>query len=737
MKKILFLALVCVSSMFAKQIESIKFSGLVHLSSEIAEDITGLKVGDELNAENIDKAIKNLFKQNYFEDIVVEENDGEILFVLKEKPTIARVELDGVGENDKEAVKSILGVSKGMVYDDLSINRAKEKIRQFYEAKGYFDSVVETRNEELESGSLKVTFFVNRGENIIIRSVELCGANTLSYSDIEPAIANKEREFMGWMWGLNDGKVKLFDLPSDSDRIKDEYYKRGFLDAKVSTPYLKFYNDSYNAKLSYHISEGEIYKVSSIKIEMDEKVFFNNELEDELKLSVGKTMSSEKLRKDITMMETKVADLGYAFVRVYPDVRQNKEKQEVDIVYRIQVGDKVRINNVIISGNTKTIDKIIRRELYLTEGELYSRTNLNDSKNALKRTGYFDEVEIKEERVTQKLVDLVVSVKEGSTGDITGGIGYGSSDGLLLNASVSDVNIFGSGLKGSISVDRSDNELSGRISLSNPRVFDSVYSLGGSIYVEEDEWQNYKETNKGFNINVGRKLGRYTNVNLGYILEESDISGLDQSLLDIGYRNGKTLKSAVVPSVKFDNTDDYYLPRSGIIASASLEYAGLGGDEEFISNFYKFNAYYGLADWIGYDLILRYKARLGFVIDEGLLPISERIYLGGISSIRGYESRSISPKNEKGYLIGGKKVFNNSFELSFPLVKRLKMRSAFFFDYGMIGNNNFDEIQRASAGLSIEWVTPLGPLQLIFSEPFMNKDGDDISRFEFSIGRRF
>lgn len=737
MKKILALVLICISPMFAKPIKSIKFNGLIHLSPEIAEDITGLKVGQEIDMEKIDNAIKKLFAQNYFEDIVVEENDGEILFLLKEKPTIARVELDGVGENDKEAVRSVLGVNKGMVYDDLSINRAREKIRQFYEAKGYFDSVVEARKEELESGSLKVTFFVNRGENIIIRSVELCGANVLSYSDIEPAIANKEREFMGWMWGLNDGKVKLFDLPNDSGRIKDEYFKRGFLDAEVSTPYLKFYNDSYNAKLSYHITEGKAYKVSSIKIHMDEKLFYNNELEDELKLKVGKTMNSEKLRKDITMIETKVADLGYAFVRVYPDVKQNKEKQEVDIVYRIQVGDKVRINNVFISGNTKTIDRIIRRELYVTEGELYSRTNLNDSKNALKRTGYFEEVEIKEERVTQKLVNLTINVKEGSTGDITGGIGYGSSDGLLLNASVSDVNIFGSGLKGSVSIDRSDKELSGRISLTNPRVFDSIYSLGGSIYIDKDEWKNYKETSKGFNVNVGRKIGRHTHANLGYILEESDISGLDKSLLDIGYKNGKSLKSALVPSIKFDNTDDYYLPRRGIIASASVEYAGLGGDEQFISNFYKFNAYYGLSDWIGLDWILRYKARVGFVVDEGFLPISERIYLGGISSVRGYESRSISPKNAKGYLIGGKKVFNNSFEISFPLVKRLKMRSALFFDYGMIGDKNFDEIKRASAGLSIEWVTPLGPLQLIFSEPFMNKKGDDISRFEFSIGRRF
>ncbi len=183
----------------------------------------------------------------------------------------------------------------------------------------------------------------------------------------------------------------------------------------------------------------------------------------------------------------------------------------------------------------------------------------------------------------------------------------------------------------------------------------------------------------------------------------------------------KSIKSSITPAITFNNTDDYYLPRSGIIASTSLEYAGLGGDQEFISSSSKFNFYQGLQDYIGYDLIYRYKASFYKVWDEGYLPINQRIYLGGIRSIRGFESRTVSPKNQWGDEVGGTIAFANSVELSFPLIDRIKLRGSVFFDYGMIGRKNLDEIKRMSTGIGIEWITPIGPLQLVFAKPLNDK----------------
>lgn len=738
MKKIISIcALVALSN--AAVIKEIKFNGLNHLSNASALNLTGLKIGETINLDKINTAILNLYKQNYFENIAVEENNGILNIIVTEKPSIAKISITGIASNDRKQVESILGIKRGTLFDEASAKEASERIKAYYEAKSYFDTIVEYRKKTLENTEgLELEFIVNRGENIVINNVNLSGAKEFSYSDIEPSIVNKEKEFMGWMWGRNDGKLKIFELSNDSARISDEYMKKGYLDVQVSSPYLKTYTDTYQANLTYFIKEGKPYKIESISIE---NPLFSEEENIQnvknLRSTQGKLINIEDIRKDVKTIETQSADLGYAFAGVYPDIQKNDQTQEASVVFKVIPHDKVYIRNVIISGNSRTVDRVVRRELYITEGNLYNRTDLSESTNALRRTSYFDDVEIKEEKVDDTHIDLIVNVKEASTGAISGGIGYGSSDGLLLNASLSDTNIFGSGIKSSVSVDKSDDTLSGRISLINPRILDSQYSLGGTLYSNDYEWDNYSEKNYGFDITLGRQFARYYNVSLTYNLEQSDIYHLSPTLLRTGYELGKTIKSSITPAITFNNTDDYYLPRKGIIASTSLEYAGLGGDQEFLSSSSKFNFYQGLQDYIGYDLIYRYKASFYKVWDEGYLPINQRIYLGGIRSLRGFESRTVSPKNEWGDEVGGTIAFANSVELSFPLIDRIKLRGSVFFDYGMIGNKNLDEIQRMSTGLGIEWITPIGPLQLVFAKPLNDKKGDDTNTFEFNLGTRF
>ncbi|MCV3549007.1 outer membrane protein assembly factor BamA [Campylobacter sp. CNRCH_2013_0671h] len=727
------------SSLCAATIKDIKFEGLSQLSKESAIAISKLKIGQKIDPASIDTAIKNLFDRNYFKDIVVEEKNGVLTFKVIEKPSIGKIDIQGIASNDRKQIESLVGLKPGILYDENSAKDAAEKIKLFYQAKGFYDTVVEIKDEKLSnSSSLKLTFVVNRGENIIIEKVHLSGAKNLSYSDIEPAVANKQREALGWMWGFNDGKLKIFDLANDSSRISDVYLKEGYLDVSVSPAFLNTYTDTYQADLTYFINEGEVYKVKEIKIFnpifSDEE---NEALANDLKLSVGKIVNIEKLREDIKTIETKTADLGYAFVQVIPDIQKDKENHEAMIIFKVIPNEKVYVRNVEISGNTKTVDRVIRRELYLTEGNLYNRTDLIDSRNALRRTAYFENVDIKEQRVDDTHIDLIVEVKEASTGAISGGIGYGTSDGILLSASLSDANILGSGMKGSVSIDKGDDTLSGRISLRNPRVNDSDYSLGGSLYSDRLEWDSYDERNYGFDISVGKTLGRYTSIDLTYNLEQSDIYHLSDRLIAQGYKLGKTYKSSITPSIVFNNTDDYYLPRSGFIASTSLEYAGLGGDQEFISSTTKFNYYQGLEEFIGWDLIYRYKASFYKVWDQGYLPINEKLYLGGIGTIRGFDRRSVSPKNEWGDETGGTVAFANSVELSFPIFDRIKLRGSVFFDYGAIGESSLSQIQRWSTGVGFEWLTPLGALNLVFAKPFNTNSKDDLSKFEFMLGARF
>lgn len=755
MKKSVFLLLLGAVLANAQQITSINFKGLIHLSSETAKEIMGLKVGDELSGDSTDRAIAKLFRQGYFDDIYIENDGGGVTITVKEKPSIARIDIKGVVTNDKTAIDGLINIKQGNMYDELAIERAKERIRQYYESKGYFDTIVDVTKEPVagNESSLFVTMNINRGENIIIENVNLVGAKLFDYGDIEPVVANKEREFMGWMWGRNDGKVKLFELPNDPARIQDKYYQKGYLDATVSNPYLNAYMDNYTADLTYYVTEGEQYRVSSVDIEAPEFLDIDKEkILKDFRLESGDVMNSARLRQDMKKLDDIVADKGYAFVRINPKTEKNVEDRTVSIVYEVVPDEKVYIRNVQISGNDRTVDRVVRRELYLTEGNLYNRTDLQDSKDALKRTSYFDEVEIEEYRVGENQVDLLVKVKEASTGSISGGIGYGSSDGLLLNASLSDTNVFGSGMKGVVSVDRSDNELSGQIGLTNPRLFDSEYSLGGTLYANNYDWNNYDEKSYGMNVVLGRKLTRNLSASIGYIIEQSRISGLSDVLKSVGYKDGKSIKSSLIPSITYNSTDDYYLPRTGIIASSSLEFAGVGGDEKFLKSRTNFNWYQGIREWVDYDLIFRLKSSFGKIWDRGYIPINEKLYLGGIRNLRGFESRTVAPKvkvsNGQWYETGGTISFNSSAELSFPLIERVKMRGVLFFDYGVIEGKHKAEkragyeyidgrISRYSAGVGIEWVTPMGPLQLIFAKPLKKQDGDDTSTFEFTIGQRF
>ena len=702
MKKIAILSLNLISFAAAANIGSVNFEGLNYLSNQVAMDISGIHPGMDANAENINEAIVRLFSQGYFEDVYVKRTGNALTFVVKEKPSISKIDIENVVTNDKDAIKGLIGIKAGQMYDEIAISRAKARIKQFYEVKGFFDTVVEEKVENLndEKSSVHITLNVNRGENIIIKKVNLIGAEKFDYGDFEPVIENKQRELLGWMWGFNDGKTKTFELPNDANKIREEYYKKGYLDASVSEPILKADMNDYSADITYYISEGNRYKVGKIDIQCPENINLDKEkVIKNLKLQSGDKMNAAWLRKDMGTLEDLVADQGFAYVRILPKTRQDKENSIVDINYIVIPEEKVYIRNVTISGNDKTEDRVIRREMYLTEGNLYSKTDFIDSKNALKRTGYFDEVDIKETRVGADQIDLEVVVKEAPTGSITGGIGYGSNDGLLLSAGVSEKNIFGTGLQGSINVDKSDDALNGRISLTNPRVFDSKYSLGGMIFASDYDWDDYDEKDYGFSLTAGRKLGRYTNASLTYSFTKSKINGLDAFYKAAGYMDGDHTKSSIIPAISFNNTDDYFIPRSGIIAGASMEFAGLGGDIDYMKARGNFNWYYGLRDYIDWDLIFRYKANAGYMWNtDDDLPINEKLCLGGMKSIRGYSNRSVPKKRICLYgrgceLIGygGLMSFNNSAELSFPLIERLKMRLIGFFDYGTIGDDSFTE----------------------------------------------
>ena len=742
MKKSIILSSLVAMSLQSESVKDIKFEGLVHISPDIAKEILGIKRGDQINEQNIDQSIKRLYSQKYFDDIWVDDQDGVLIYHVKEKPVVARVNLEGFSSDKKDETLKFANIKKGDMLDETKEKAVKQKITKKLQSEGYFDSSVEIKNEKINDGSVETNVIVNKGEPVYIKKVNLIGAKHFSYDDIKDSLANRQREFAGWFFGRDDGKLHADQLKFDAQRIKEFYLKHGFLDAKVYPPYLKTNFSDYSAELTYKIDEGEPYKVGEVNVEVDPKIIPNvQELEKKLKLKKSKVFDVTKLRRDMAEIQKIISDQGYAFANIVPDVKPDKATHLVNITYKVMPNEKVFINNITISGNTRTQDSVIRRELYLSEGEKFTRSDLIDSLNALKRTGYFNNVEIIPKQVAPAKMDLLVKVDEASTGSIMGGITYSDGyDGLGVNAGISDRNFLGSGIELGTTIDYSQKRLKGSINFRNPRLFDSLYSLSGNIYRNDYDYINYKEKSFGGSLGLGRKIGRNLHVSLTYLYEDTELTDVNESLRnDIFYQEGRFKKSSLLPSITYDNTDDYYIPRSGIHMGYSVEYAGIGGDSKFLKHNAVLKYYHGFEDEFDYDLILRAKLRVSYMQDKGFIPLNEKFYMGGYGTVRGYKYGWLSPKDEKGNLKGAKKMATASVELSIPLVKKMGLRGVAFYDLGETGEDKFTDIKRSSYGAGIEWPkSPLGvPLQIFWTKPVGEKDDDRLNKIEFNLGRRF
>lgn len=747
--KVVLFSLACAMALSADTIKSIEYKDVNKLSPEILNETLSMKVGQELNKDKLNDAVLKFYKYGYFDDITVLNENGNLKFVFKEKPSISNVDIKGYKSRpeDLDIVRSAMNLKKGAMYTEKRVKEAKEKLLSMLESEGFINSVVETEIERINDQSLKVTFHVNKGDEIIIKKANYHGADNLEQDDFDHVTANKEIEFASWWFGQNDGEVKIDQLKYDSKRINELYYEKGYLDAQVKEPFLDIDFASNQAKLDFFIKEGEKYTTSGIKIYLDSTIVDPETIYPELKLIVGNTFNIKKLRTDQEYIRTQVADKGYAFVDVKFDLIKDEKNQKVDVVYNVIPGKKVYINDVKISGNTKTLDRVVRRDVYLAPGDLYNLTDFKSSTNKLKRSRFFESVNIEEKRVSDEKLDIVVKVTEAPTGSLMLGGGYGSYDKMMVNGSIHEANMFGSGLGLGLSADLSARSNRFELSLKNPAINDSDYNGEVEVHsteaeINRDKYDSTIDT-KGFSVAVGKQIVRDLYAGARYKLDfvsedyDYDSSFAYNPALGEKYESQDYINSSITPYLNFDNTDDFYFPREGVKAGTSLEYAGVGGDSRYLKSTTYGKYFYSLEDLAELDWVLRLKTQMKILVDNGQINQGDSLYLGGAKTLRGYKSYAF-PQNETGYKTEPyKNLWANSVEMSFPLIPSAKMRWGLFYDYGMIGQDTFDDIQRSGTGALLEWISPMGPLQLIFARALDNEPGDDTSSFEFSLGSSF
>ena len=717
-----------------------------------------IKAGDALTPETTDTDIRAIYGLGHFQDVqaYVEEDDhGPVLvYAVVEKPIVRSIAFEGNKELTADKLKESLEIRQNAVFSAKDLAKSVAKIKKQYGDEGYYLAEVEPVITNKSPSELLVTFRVTEGNKILIRTISFDGNKSFSTRKLRGIMETQEKWFMSWL--TNAGTYKEEVLKNDAALITDFYLNNGFINVKVGEPVVRL-NDARDAlEVSVGITEGEQYRIGAIAFSGD-LLETSDELGKKLKSASGDLFSRSILRNDIISLTDAYADKGYAFANANPQTRTDQERKTVDLTFDMEKGELVRFERISVTGNSKTRDKVVRRELRVIEGELYSATGMKRSKQQLMNTGFFEEATVATSRGSAgNRLNVDVAVKEKPTGTFSIGGGYSSLDGIIGQGSVQQANFLGLGLKANLSGSIGGKSQTYSVGLTDPYFLDTKWTLGGDIYRSERDYIDYSRRLTGGDIKAGYPINDFVGTFFMYKYEIKDIYNPNVSYQTLNFQDpvnfplGRTTTSSVYGSIT-RNTTDYRLdPSTGMINSLSAEYAGLGGDNRFAR-------YVGDTTWfypLYKKLILSSKLTLGYIQDVGkTVPIDEKFYLGGIFSLRGYKSRTVSPvrsqtskdmygtiTTEQIYLGGDKECFGNA-EVTFPLLQEAGIKGVMFFDYG----NAYGEKDKMfssilmSYGGGIRWSSPIGPLRLEYGVPLTPRSGLDSSsgRLEFSIGSLF
>jgi outer membrane protein insertion porin family len=703
------------------------------------------KAGERFDSDRTDADIRSIFNLGQFRDVQVSTEPGNaglvLVFSVVEKPIIREVRFEGNEALKQEKLLEGLPIRRNAVFSQKDLDAAVLKLTKQYQDEGYYLVQVHPRVEQRSDTEYLVTLQIVEGNKIRISTISFEGNTAFSPRKLRGVIETSEEWFMSWLTGAGTYKEEV--LRNDALLIADHYMNNGYINVKVGEPKVKLSEDRESLEVLVSITEGDQYRIGSIAFSGD-VLYPEAEIRKKLKSEVGEVFSRKNLREDIGTLTDMTADKGYAFNNVNPLTKQDQEKKQLELTFDVEKGDLVYIERITIAGNGKTRDKVVRREMRLLEGELYSATGFKRSKQNLMNTGYFEEANVASVKGSSAdKLNINVDLKEKATGAFTIGGGYSSLDGMILQGSISQSNFLGLGLKANASASLGGSSNTYSVGLTDPYFLDSKWTLGADIYRSEREWDDYYLRRTGFDIKAGYPISDYVGTFLMYKYEMKDVyeytdawkQAHDQYGNDL-YPIGQSTTSAIYASITHNNTDYRFDPSTGMVNSFSLEYAGLGGDNKYVREVLDNTIYYPL--W--WKFVVSTKLVLGAVQEAGgKVPLDERFYLGGIGTLRGYEARTIGERDQFGNYIGGEKELFGNVELKFPLLSEFGVKGVAFFDYGNAWDGGFRPPKvLMSYGGGIRWASPMGPLRLEYGIPINPNPGESTSgRFEFAIGSMF
>ncbi len=719
-------------------IDDIKIKGTKRISDEAIMFRIKTSRGDILNQANVGSDIERVYDMGYFENVRAEIDEDILSFVVREYPVIVTIQVEGNDEIKDDKILDAVGLRTFEILNTRTLKAGVDRIKALYKEKGFYNVEIKTDQEDTEGGIILI-FTIQENQQTYVKEVNFDGNDNIKSSELRKIMETKNR----WPLGLFSHTGSYLDASIDTDllRIEQLYGDQGYINARAGRPIVEILPEE-GIFITIPIDEGEQFYIGEIDIDA-ELIVDKTKLLEKLDLVSGEIMNKTQVSLAIEAIRDVYMDQGFANAQITPQTSFDGNK--LNMVLKVDKGEPVSIDQIYIQGNTKTRDKVIRRELLLDESDLFSSTAIKMSKDRLNRLGYFSTIEIEPIPGEGDDLSLLVNVQENRTGAFSFGLSYSSEDKVMGTLELSENNVAGYGIKAKISTEYGKKKKNFNIDVEDPWLFDTRLSAGTRLYAQEKEELYYTKKSRGFNVRMGypvyERIRHYIGYSYDYNLGLEDIDpGYNQYLTQDDRDGGLT--SSIVNSFSRDTTNDYYRPTEGADLNFSLEYAGLGGDFHYTRAQAKAAVFFPLYKD---KVALMLKGRWG-TINGGngeKVPTTELFTLGGMNSVRGFKYGEIGTRRGEmnwngGTVIGGNRMCIFNVEITYPVESVPGLSGLFFYDAGNAYNDTIDLTNlKQSVGFGWRWVTPMGPLRLEYGRIINPEEYESNGRWDFTIGTFF
>jgi outer membrane protein insertion porin family len=692
--------------------------------------------GSAFRPAQLAEDIKSIFALGFFDDVRLKVDDFEggvkVTFVVVERPFIRDIEFSGNKRVDTKTLQEKIDLRLGSVYNPVDVQKTLENLKGHYEEEGYFEVQITPDAEKLPDGDVRIVFRIAEGRRMAIDRIVIEGAKGLSEKEVKKVMQTQEREYF-----ILRGVVQRQRLEQDVDLIIQLYNDRGYIQARVESTDLQVDRAKARVTIKIKVVEGPQFFVGSVDV-TGTHVLPVEEVRRQIVLKTGDAFSRAKVRQTINRITRLYSTIGRASAEVNPVVNQDAAARKVNLTLEITEGPEVFVERINISGNVRSDEKILRREIPMAEGDLFTSQKLDRAKQKLVNLGYFDTVDTTTTPGSSKDKIIVgIEVKERSTGLFSLGGGFSSVDGFLGTVDLSQQNFLGKGWELFLRIRGGAKTQQGTIGFTEPWLFDRPLSAGFDIFNNRRIFTEYTVDSLGGDVRLSHPFLDFSRWNLSYRLTRDRISDVTDDASDALRREkGNHVTSLVEGAVSRDTRDNVFVPTKGSLASLTLDVAGLGGDSKFMKTVGNIS-YFQPVVW-GTVLAGRVEGGYGFGFGDNDLPLFERFYLGGPNSVRSRKLRQISPVDDSGARIGGTSEALVNVEYIIPLF--FGVRFATFFDAGNVYGftKDFDLTDlRKGAGVGFRWQSPFGPIRLDWAYNLDRKSGESRDQFHFSVGAPF